>query len=249
MPDALLWDVDGTLAETERDGHRAAFNAAFEAAGLPWRWSVERYGELLRVTGGFERILADLASQPEAPATPAEQASLARHLHALKNRHYAAYVEGGHVPLRAGVRELIEEASALRITLAIVTTTSRSNVDALVAATLGEEGLARFATVVCAEDAPQKKPHPEAYHVALERLGLSGPQTLAIEDSPAGVRAARAAEVPVIVTRSVYFADDPIDGALAVGPSLGSTEGWSRPCAASSRRVDWATLLAWHRGA
>src|SRR5262249_30992666 len=78
---ALIWDVDGTLAETERDGHRVAFNDAFAAANLPWRWSVERYGELLAISGGYERLLHDIAQRNDAPRAAAEREALARELH------------------------------------------------------------------------------------------------------------------------------------------------------------------------
>ena len=97
---ALLWDVDGTLAETERDGHRVAFNLAFEALGLPWRWDVARYGALLRVTGGRERLMHDMSTRTDAPPTPGERDALARALHARKNAIFGELVRGGGLPLR-----------------------------------------------------------------------------------------------------------------------------------------------------
>ncbi|HMV33525.1 MAG TPA: haloacid dehalogenase-like hydrolase, partial [Gemmatimonadales bacterium] len=134
---AVLWDVDGTLAETERDGHRVAFNRAFEAAGLPWRWDVERYGVLLDVAGGRERLLHDMTTRDDAPTGPEARLALARELHARKNAIYAELVGGGRVPLRAGVRALLEECRAAGVALGIVTTTSRANVDALLSGHLG----------------------------------------------------------------------------------------------------------------
>lgn len=247
---ALLWDVDGTLAETERDGHRIAFNRAFEALGLPWRWDDARYGELLAVAGGFERLLADFASHADAPRDDAACRELAGRIHKLKNQYYAAIVAAGKLPLREGVAALIDDCSAAGLRMAITTTTSAANVAALLGAHLGRHWRDRFAAVVAAEDAPQKKPDPRVYQVALERLGLAPAQALAIEDSPAGVRAARAAGVPVIVTRSRYFATAPVDGALAVGPSLGSTRGWVPvPAGTAATRIDLATLRHWHAGA
>src|SRR5574341_2082215 len=106
MLGAILWDVDGTLAETERDGHLVAFNRAFEALGLPWRWSEARYAELLRVAGGRERLLHDLREQPAAPLDAGNRLALAARAHALKNDYYAGIVAGGELPLRPGVREL-----------------------------------------------------------------------------------------------------------------------------------------------
>lgn len=240
---ALLWDVDGTLAETERDGHRAAFNQAFAEAGLPWHWDVPRYGELLTTTGGFERILRDMAEQPDAPATQAERETLARALHLRKNALYARIVADGGIRLREGVVELMDDAAAEGIALGIATTTSRSNVDALLGVAFGAVWADRFAVIACAEDAPRKKPDPEVYQVALARLGLEPHEALAIEDSPAGVRAANAAGIPVIVTRSAYFDDATLEHPLAVGPSLATVSGWLP--ATSGGRVGLAQLRAW----
>jgi HAD superfamily hydrolase (TIGR01509 family) len=245
---ALLWDVDGTLAETERDGHRVAFNRAFTALGLPWRWDAARYGELLRVTGGRERILAAMATQPDAPP-PAERETLARQLHALKNGFYAELVAGGGIPLREGVRELVEQAAAHGLRQAITTTTSRSNVEALLSRHFGPGWGRLFTVVVCGEDVAWKKPDPEVYLHALAALGFEPLDTLALEDSLAGCRAARSARVPVVVTRSAYFADDPIAGAVAVGPGLHSRHGW-RPAPAVATGGDGLITLDdladWH---
>ena len=247
MLKALLWDVDGTLAETERDGHLVAFNLAFERLGLPWRWSETRYGDLPKVAGGRARLLADLAHQPEAPRDPAERAALVERIHPLKNALYPDLVRGAGLPLRDGVAALLDECAAARMPMAIVTTTSRANVDALLGARVGSGWSDAFATVVCAEDAPVKKPDPQACRMALARLGLKGAETLAAEDSPAGVRAARAAGVPVIVTRSHYFFDADVAGALAVGPSLGTIDGWLPAVAPRAlARVGLEALTRWH---
>ena len=162
MLQALLWDVDGTLAETERDGHRVAFNQAFEALGLPWRWDEVAYGPLLRVTGGQERILTYMALRQDAPAALAQRQALARELHRLKNARYGALVAAGAVALRPGVRELIEAAERSGLRQAIATTTSRANVEALLSHHFGADGLRRFDAVVCGEDVAAKKPAPEA---------------------------------------------------------------------------------------
>ncbi len=245
MIHALIWDVDGTLAETERDGHRVAFNLAFEEFGLRWRWSETRYGELLQVAGGRERLLTDMDTQPDAPPIDA-RAALATALHGSKNAHYARLVARGGIGLRPGVFDLMGDCAAQGMPMAIATTTSRSNVEALCEATLGRDGLRRFAAIVCAEDAPTKKPDPLVYRLCLARLGLRAQQVLAIEDSPAGVAACNAAGVPVIVTRSHYFADAPMISALATGSGLDDVAGWSRPAARSSR-ITLAQLSAWWR--
>ncbi len=246
-PAALLWDVDGTLAETERDGHRVAFNGAFEALGVPWRWDAERYGALLAVAGGRERLLHDMAARDDAPATPDERLALARELHARKNAIYAELVGGGRVPLRAGVRELLEECRTQGLGLGIATTTSRANVAALLEGHLGAAWPAWFGVIVFGEDVARKKPDPAVYQAALHGLGLVAARALAIEDSPAGVAAARAAGVPVIVTRSVYFATGELPGALAVGDGLDQPATWHpSPAAAATGRVSLDDLRRWH---
>ncbi|MEO8280471.1 MAG: HAD-IA family hydrolase [Ideonella sp.] len=251
---ALIWDVDGTLAETERDGHRVAFNEAFEQFGLAWRWSEQRYGELLRIAGGQERLLHDLAGQPQAPSDDAARAELASQLHRLKNAIYAEIVAAGRIALRPGVVELMDDCRAAGLPMAIATTTSRGNVAALLTAQIGACWESRFACVVCAEDAPLKKPNPQVYTVALQRLGLPGSAALAIEDSSPGLGACVAAGVPVVLTRSVYFADIPDEGALASGPGLHSCSGWTlrggapvvTPGRAGDSRVDFELLSRWH---
>jgi len=246
---ALLWDVDGTLAETERDGHLVAFNQAFAKLGVPWRWSEARYGELLRVTGGRERLLHDLQSQPQAPAGQQERVALVEAIHREKNALYAGIVAAGAVPLRAGVRELIGECSAAGLATGIVTTTSASNVEALLAVHFGADWQSLFAVVVCAEAAPKKKPDPLAYRIALARLGLQARDALAIEDSPAGVAAAGGCGVPVIVTNSYYFGGQAFPGALAIGDTLGSATGWRPAARQEAGRIDLAQVLAWHADA
>lgn len=246
---ALIWDVDGTLAETERDGHRIAFNQAFAACGLPWRWGIARYGRLLRVSGGRERLLRDMAARADAPARAAARERLARRLHGLKNELYAARVAAGGVRLRRGVRALMGDCRRAGLPMAIVTTTSRSNVEALLGRHLGHDWTGWFGAIVCGEDVRRKKPDPEAHLRALRVLGLPAPQAIAIEDAPAGVAAARAAGCPVIVTRSRYFARTGRRGALAAGPGLGAIDGWlpapARKRPARPRRVTLGDLAGW----
>jgi len=217
---ALIWDVDGTLAETERDGHRVAFNRAFEEAGLPWRWSLAEYGELLHVAGGRERMLAYLQGRAEAPAGAAERESLVRRLHLRKNAFYAERVAQGGIAARPGVLRLMHECSAAGVALAIATTTGRANVDALLASLLGAGWETRFGAVVCAEDAPAKKPDPQAYRLALQRLGVAAHEAFALEDSPNGLHAALAAGIRCGITRSAYFTHARFDGAAWVRDDL-----------------------------
>jgi HAD superfamily hydrolase (TIGR01509 family) len=247
---ALLWDVDGTLAETERDGHLPAFNRAFEALGLPWRWSDARYAELLAVAGGRERLLHDLQGQPQAPPAGAQRAALVERIHRLKNQYYAAIVAAGALSLRPGVAELFADCAAAGVPMAIATTTSAANVDALLGAHLGAGWRARFAAVVCAEQAPLKKPHPQVYLRALRELAVPAADALAIEDSPAGIAAARAAGIAVVVARSFYFAAIDSSAALSAGPTLGSARDWQPLAgAAGADRITLQDLVRWHRSA
>ena len=234
---AVLWDVDGTLAETERDGHRVAFNLAFEALGLPWRWDEQRYGELLRITGGRERLMHDMNRRSDAPPTADERDALARELHGRKNAYFAELLRAARLPLRGGVESLMRECAARGVRMGIATTTSRVNVAALLALNLGPRWRERFAVVVCGEDVRQKKPHPEVYLLALQALGISPLEAVAIEDSPGGVAAAREAQIAVVVTRSAYFSNATIDGAVAIGPGLHERSGW-RPALLPGARPD-----------
>lgn len=203
---ALLWDVDGTIAETERDGHRPAFNRAFRDAGLPLHWDGEAYGSQLHTTGGAERIAAALANLEGQP--PDWQRVVG--LHTSKQAHYAALVAGGGLQLRPGVLELMAEARGAGLRQVIVTTSGRTAVQALLEKLLPGAALAGLDFWVCGGDVARKKPDPEAYLLALERLGLAPDQAIALEDSPAGLQAAARAGVPCLVSPSHYGAKGPL---------------------------------------
>lgn len=244
---SLIWDVDGTIAETERDGHRVAFNLAFEDFGLPWHWDEAWYGRLLRVAGGRERLLADMPTHREAPYDKRMQEILARSLHARKTALYARLVGEGAIPLREGVVDLMHECRDRGVRMAIATTTSRANVDALLRHHLGGHWREWFGAVVCGEDVRRKKPDPEVYEQVLRLLEVGASQAVAIEDSPLGVAAAHAVGVPVLVTRSAYFAESAIEEAIAIGSGLDDRAGW-QPAAsgtAPGRRVGLDDIEAW----
>lgn len=216
-PRALLWDVDGTLAETELNGHRVAFNEAFEAAGLPWRWDGPTYLSLLAVSGGRERLAAWLSAAEGAPPDSARLEALVR----SKQACYSALVRRGALPLRAGVAELIGEAAAAGLPQVIVTTSSRAAVEGLVEGSLGPLADA-FSFWVCGDDVTAKKPDPQAYRLAVERLGLPANQLLVLEDSANGIAAAQAAGLPCLLTLSSLSRHEP---ASAFGAALAVVEG------------------------
>ncbi|MFI4981841.1 MAG: HAD-IA family hydrolase [Nevskiales bacterium] len=213
---ALLFDVDGTLAETERDGHRAAFNQAFGEHRLPWHWGERLYGALLAVTGGKERIAHYAAEyDPDWLAKPGSEAAIAA-IHASKNRHYQDLLRNSGIALRRGLRPLLAEARMAGLQLGIVTTTSRGNLDGLLAATLDADTRDAFRVRVAGEDVRRKKPDPECYTRALAALNLRPDQALAVEDSRNGLLAARGAGLQVLIVRSFYFAEEGFGEAFAV---------------------------------
>ena len=220
MLKALIFDVDGTLAETERDGHRLAFNRAFAELGLPLHWDGRRYGELLAISGGRERITAALAELQGAPPEPA----LVADLQARKQRHYATLVAAGELQLRPGVAALIGEVHAAGLPQAIVTTSGRTAVAALAEHLLGPLA-GCFSIWVCGDDVARKKPDPEAYHGALAQLGLPARAVLALEDSGNGLAAADQAGLACLLTLSHYGSAEPpqqFSRARAVVTQLGS---------------------------
>lgn len=214
---ALLFDVDGTLADTEGEGHLPAFNAAFAEHGVPWRWEAERYRTLLRqVPGGRERLLYELQQRSATFQPPEPVADFARRLHQAKNRHYAQRLEQGLIPPRPGVQRLIREAMAGGVRLAVVTTSAHENVEALFHHVLGTDLRPHFGVIVAGDDVPRKKPAPDAYRLALQHLGLPAETCLALEDSTNGLQAALAAGLPTLITRNEWTRDDDFSGALAV---------------------------------
>lgn len=233
MLSALIFDVDGTLADTEH-AHLAAFNAAFAAEGLDWRWDEALYADLLAVSGGKERLhhhWRQVHPHVQDIDGTALQALIDR-LHEIKTALYEQAVLDGAVRLRPGVLSLIEAACTAGLRLAIATTTSPVNIAALLRTALGRDWRQRFAVVEDASTAPRKKPHPQVYRQTLQRLGLSAHRCLAFEDSANGLRAARAAGLATVVTPNAFTAHHDFADALRVLPSLAD--------------VTLTDLRAWH---
>jgi HAD superfamily hydrolase (TIGR01509 family) len=249
---AVIFDVDGTLADTEPEGHRVAFNRAFEEFGLDWYWSVEKYGELLSTTGGKERLrrfVAEGATLPELAARIGIDTAIAR-LHALKSDIYASMVLAGRIPLRPGVARLIRELRESGLRLAIATTTTPSSLASLIRANFGGDMTALFDVVGAGDIVPRKKPAPDIYHWVLKRLELPAEACIAIEDSPPGLAAARAAGLPTVVTVSAYTAGQPFPDAVSVISDLGDPDRPLRHLAgaqATGSFVDRAQIERWHR--
>ena len=221
---ALIFDVDGTLADTERNAHRPAFNKAFAAAGLDWRWSVALYGELLKVTGGKERILYYLQTHLPTFQAPGDLNEFIAALHRAKTGFYTEMVAEGTVPLRPGVRRLLLEAQQAGLRLAIATTTSRENVEALLECSLETDAVSWFEVIAAGDVVAAKKPAPDIFHYALAALKLRPEECLAVEDSGNGLRAALGAGLETLVTVSDYTSSDTFAGAALVVDQLGEPD-------------------------
>ncbi|HEX9374596.1 MAG TPA: HAD family hydrolase [Roseiflexaceae bacterium] len=224
---ALLFDVDGTLADTERDGHRVAFNQAFAAAGLDWHWPVELYGDLLPITGGKERLRAYVERYRPAWDPPSDLDAWVAAMHADKTRRYLEMLAGGAIPLRPGVRRLLGEGRAAGLRLAITTTTTPQNVIALLRESLAPDAEGWFDVIAAGDCVPAKKPAPDVYEYALRELGLPADACLAFEDSNVGLRAALGAGITTIVAVDVYSRGQDFTGAAIVLDHLGEPD---QPC-------------------
>ena len=233
MLNALIFDVDGTLADTE-SVHLAAFNHAFDTEGLGWHWDTALYTRLLEISGGKERMLHHWRSlQPDLTELGggAVQATIDR-LHEIKTAHYEAAVRAGAVELRPGVLALMNEARAQGLQLAIATTTSPVNIAALLRNAIGVDWRSHFLAIGDASSSPVKKPHPQVYLQVLADMGLPASQCLAFEDSANGLRSATAAGLRTIITPNSFTAHHDFSGALRVVPDLGG--------------VGLAQLRQWH---
>ncbi len=221
---ALIFDVDGTLADTERDGHRIAFNRAFAAAGLDWDWNIPLYGELLSVTGGKERIQHYLDNYQTGFQQGTDRDTFIRHLHKQKNRYYTELLAQGGIPLRPGVRRLLEEARSTGMRLAIATTTSPENITALFEHVRPPIPLAWFEVIAAGEMVSAKKPAPDIYLYTLQQMRLRPEQCIAIEDSGNGLLSSCQAGLPTVVTVNDYTHAQDFTEAVLVIDGMGEPE-------------------------
>jgi HAD superfamily hydrolase (TIGR01509 family) len=247
---ALIFDVDGTLADTE-EAHRRAFNAAFAEVGLAWAWDRALYRDLLEVTGGKERLRHYVREFHPSLLRLPEIDGVITSIHLRKTALYVDAVATGRVALRPGVSRLLAEARGAGLRLAIATTTSPANVVELIEQTLGREAIDWF-DAVCAGDAvARKKPSPDVYHRVLERMRLPPEACLAFEDSANGLAASSAAGIATVVTVNAFTDDQQFSGAVAVLGDLGEPD---RPFRAIDAEIDGQTyvnvdlLRRWHRG-
>ena len=230
--EALIFDCDGVLVDTERDGHRVAFNRAFAAMGIAAEWDVALYGELLEVAGGKERM-RHFFNGNGWPEGVTDQDGFIRALHKSKTDLFMAIIGAGELPLRPGVARLVDEAIAADVDLAVCSTSNERAVNLVVETLLGIDRKARFKAILAGDVVSRKKPAPDIYDLALARLGHAPGECVVVEDSRNGLLAAKGAGMRCVITTTGYTAPEDFTEADLVVPQLGDPPG---------KCVDFATL-------
>lgn len=246
---AVIFDVDGTLAETERDGHREAFNHTFAEFGLDWHWTDETYRQLLAVAGGKERIRHYAAIRDPEMLRQRGFEDWLVNVHRRKSEIYSYIVLAGNIPLRPGVLRLIGELKERGVRLAIATTTAASSVNSLIMHNFGCPMESLFEAIGTGDQIQKKKPAPDVYSRVLQQMGLPGQSCVAIEDSAIGLSSARAAGVPSVITVSRYSAGENFPGALSVVSDLGEPDAPASHLGGqplSGNHVNLDQLERWH---
>ncbi|KAL7579861.1 hypothetical protein ACA910_004872 [Epithemia clementina (nom. ined.)] len=225
--EAILWDMDGVLADTERDGHRPAFNQCFEENGLDTVWEIERYGKLLEVGGGKERMTAhwNEVGWPEAIPEESRQEKV-KELHLRKTEIFMDLINKQKIPLRPGVLRIIDDAINAGLKLAVCSTSNELAVRNLVNTLMGQSRASKF-EIFAGDMVKKKKPAPDVYNLAVETMGLDKAKCVIVEDSAIGLAAAKAAGICCIVTKSSYTAVEDFSGADLVVDELGEDGGVS----------------------
>jgi len=218
---AIIFDVDGTLADTERLGHRVAFNQTFAELGLDWHWEEDLYGKLLRITGGKERLKFYIDNYLDATKLTNIDEFIAK-IHANKTEHYVKLVQSGKLPLRAGIKELLISALENKIKIAIATTTTWSNVESLLTSQLGTDSLNWFAVIAAGDIVKHKKPAPDIYLHALDKLKIAPQNCIAVEDSRNGLLSSTTAGLKTVVITNGYTKDENLAEAALVVDTIGS---------------------------
>ena len=219
---ALIWDCDGVLAETESEGHRVAFNQVFREEDFGVEWDVATYGEKLKIAGGKERMKT-IVCAPDFTKDVGDKDEYVKRLHKRKTDIYMEMIEEGRLPLRTGVERVMREAHAAGLRLAIASTSNERGVKLIARKQLGEEIYGWFEAILAGDVVPKKKPAPDIYLLAAEKLGLGVDECLVVEDTGNGVKAALAAGMRVLVTRSEYSLGEPFPEALLAVDTLGKT--------------------------
>jgi HAD superfamily hydrolase (TIGR01509 family) len=221
---AILFDCDGVLAETERDGHRVAYNKAFENKGLDIHWSAQEYADLVRVSGGKERMRYFFEKNRARYPLPVFGDSLILELYLSKTEIFKEMLRSGKLPCRKGVERIIEEAREEGVQLFVCSTSHRESVETLIISNMGEKYAGYFTDLLCGDIVPNKKPAPDVYLLAKEKHKLDAKNCVVIEDSRNGLLAAKGAGMRCLVTLSHYTQDEDFDEADAILSTLGDAQ-------------------------
>lgn len=219
--EALIFDCDGVLVDTERDGHRVAFNRAFEQLGLDLTWDEELYGELLKVSGGKERMRYYFNETGWPDQAEGREDEFIKEAHALKTSIFMDIIEGGELKLRSGVKRMVDEALDDGLRLGVCSTSNQRSVNLVVETMLGPDRKQEFDFILAGDIVSEKKPDPEIYNMALDRLDVPAEKCVVIEDTRNGLLAAKGAGMRCLITKSVYTAGEDFTEADRVVDELG----------------------------